>query len=109
MNSFKHTEFMRNQRMLDEVNFADSASLKQLYLYVLNSELTWLLEADEAAAEYHDGKFDPSMLKYADPKKLKKKEQVKKKVPLWEKCADGVVTVCLLFALLHDKSPNIFE
>ena len=83
MNNFKDTEFMRNQRLLDEVNFADKESLKQLYLYVLNSELTGLLEADQAAAEYHNGKFDPSMLKFADPKKLKKKEPVKKKIPLW--------------------------
>ena len=46
MNNFRDTEFMRNQRLLDEVNFADKDSLKQLYLYVLNSELTGLLEAD---------------------------------------------------------------
>jgi len=41
------------------------------------------LEADLAAAEYHNGKFDPAMLKFADPKKLKKsKAPVKKKIPL---------------------------
>ena len=82
MNDFKDIEFMRNQKLLDEVNFADRESLKQLYLYVLNTELTGLLEADHAAAEYHNGKFDPSMLKFADPKKLKKKEPAKKKIPL---------------------------
>ena len=49
MNNFKDVEFMRNQRLLDEVNFADNESLQQLYLYVLNSELTGILEADQAA------------------------------------------------------------
>ena len=46
-----------------------------MYLYVLNSELAGILEADQAAEEYHNGKFDPSMLKWADPKKLKKKNE----------------------------------
>ena len=81
MLNFKNQEFMRNQRLIDEVNFADNESLKQLYLYVLNSELSGILEADQAAGEYHDGKFDPSMLKWADPKKLKKKP-VKKRIPI---------------------------
>lgn len=49
MNNFKDVEFMRNQRLLDEVNFADNESLQQLYLYVLNSELMGILEADQAA------------------------------------------------------------
>lgn len=53
------------------MNFADKDSLKQLFLYVLNSELSWVLEADAAAAEHHNGKFDPAMLKWADPKNLK--------------------------------------
>ena len=75
LNTFKDDEFKRNQRLLDEVNFADGDSLKQMYLYVLNSELVGILEADQAADEYHNGKFDPSMLKWADPKKLKKKNE----------------------------------
>lgn len=75
LNTFKDDEFKRNQRLLDEVNFADGDSLKQMYLYVLNSELAGILEADQAADEYHNGKFDPSMLKWADPKKLKKKNE----------------------------------
>jgi len=35
MNTFKDIEFMRNQKLIDEVNFADNDSLKQLYVYVL--------------------------------------------------------------------------
>lgn len=69
--TLKYNEFQRNQRLVDEVNFADKESLKQLFLYVLNSELSWDLEADAAAAEHHNGKFDPAMLKWADPKNLK--------------------------------------
>ena len=46
LNTFKDDEFKRNQRLLDEVNFADGDSLKQMYLYVLNSELAGILEAD---------------------------------------------------------------
>lgn len=78
---YKHNEFNRNQKLLDEINFADSESIKQLYLYVLNTELSDILEADEKALEYHGGKFDPSMLKYANPKNLKKRTE-KKRVPI---------------------------
>lgn len=63
--------------------FSDKENLKQLYLYVLNTELNGILEANQAAKEYHGGKFDPSMLKYADPKKLKKKPG-KKLAPVWD-------------------------
>ena len=48
---------------------------------MLNSELSYILEAEKASEAYHEGKFDPAMLKYADPKKLKKQPQ-KKKIPL---------------------------
>lgn len=80
MYNFKDTEFMRNQRLLDEVNDADSESLKQHYMYVLNGELNWLLEANQAADEYHNGKFDPALHKWDDPKKLKSKGKKRKKV-----------------------------
>ena len=84
MHNFKDQEMKRNQLLLEteDVNTADPESLKQLYLYVLNSELNWLLEANQAAAEYHAGKFDPAAHKWDDPKKLKKKQKPKKKVPL---------------------------
>jgi len=42
-------------------------------MYVLNGELNWLLEANQAADEYHHGKFDPALHKWDDPKKLKSK------------------------------------
>jgi len=44
-----------------------------MFAYALNTELAYQIEANTVATEYHGGKFDPSMLKYADPKKLKKK------------------------------------
>jgi len=53
-----------------------------MYLYVLNSELAGILEADATSKEYHSGKFDPSMLKWADPKNLKNKKREKKRIPL---------------------------
>ena len=75
---------MRCQKLLDEVSFADPESLKQLYLYVLNSETSGVIEADSEAKAFHNGKFDPANLKHADPKKLKKNRpsQQKKKTPL---------------------------
>ncbi len=50
---------------------------------MLNTELLGSLEANEAAIEYHDGKFDPSMLKHANPKNLKKKQIQSKKANVW--------------------------
>lgn len=79
--NFKQDEFMRNQRLLETVNIALPASLKQMYCYALNTELAYIIEGNEVAHDYHDGKFDPGMLKYADPKKLKKKTQ-KKRIPI---------------------------
>ena len=79
---YKHNEFSRNLKLLEEINFADPESIKQLYLYVLNTELSDILEADEKAVEYHEGKFDPSMLKYANPKNLKRKTVEKKRGPV---------------------------
>ena len=73
LENFKYDEHKRNERLLNEVASVDKDNLKQLFLYVLNTELLGTLEANEAAIEYHDGKFDPSMLKYANPKSLKKK------------------------------------
>ena len=72
---------MRNQRLLETVNVALPASLKQMYCYALNTELAYIIEGNEVAHDYHEGKFDPGMLKYADPKKLKKKPQ-KKRIPI---------------------------
>jgi len=66
---------------METVSVAEPASLKQLYCYVLNTELAYILEGNEVAKDYHEGKFDPCMLKYADPKKLKKKPQ-KKRIPI---------------------------
>ena len=79
--NFKQEEFMRNQRLLETVNVALPASLKQMYCYALNTELAYIIEGNEVAHDYHEGKFDPGMLKYADPKKLKKKPQ-KKRIPI---------------------------
>ena len=78
LENFRYDEHKRNERLLNEVASVDKENLKQLFLYVLNTELLGNLEANEAAREYHDGKFDPSMLKYANPKNLKKKQQAKK-------------------------------
>ena len=55
------------------MNFSDPDSLKKLYAYALNTELAYILEANEVSKDYHSGKFDPCMMKYSDPKKLKKK------------------------------------
>lgn len=82
INAYQYNEFNRNQKLLDEINFADPESIKQLYLYVLNTELSDILEADEKSMEYHVGKFDPSMLKYANPKNLKRKKVEKKRIPV---------------------------
>jgi len=59
----------------------DKETLKKLYGYALNQELSYILEANEVALDYHEGKFDPTLLKYADPKRLKKKPH-KKHVPI---------------------------
>ena len=45
-----------------------------MYVYALNTELAYIMEANQVTDEYHKGKFDPCMLKYADPKNLKKKK-----------------------------------
>ena len=73
LNTFKSEEFVRNQRLMEQVNFSDPDSLKKLYVYALNTELAYILEANEVGKNHHSGKFDPSMMQYADPKKLKKK------------------------------------
>ena len=73
LGTFKSEEFVRNQRLIEQVNFSDPDSLKKLYAYALNTELAYILEANEVSKDYHSGKFDPCMMKYSDPKKLKKK------------------------------------
>lgn len=55
--------------------------MQKVYIYALNTELAYILEANEVSKDYHSGQFDPCMLKWADPKKLKKKPQ-KKRLPI---------------------------
>lgn len=55
------------------MNYSDPDSLKKLYVYALSTELAYILEANEVGKDFHSGKFDPSMMKYSNPKNLKKK------------------------------------
>lgn len=68
MQGIYHDEFKRNQKIFDEIDFADEESLKQIYLDLLNKDLTYKVEADEFQIEL----FNET---HANPKKLKKQRQ----------------------------------
>ena len=75
MQNIKHDEFLKSLDLMGNIEFGDSQLIKQLYIYALKDMLDHNKEANDAARNYHSGKFDPFMINLMDKKKMKKDKQ----------------------------------